>query len=212
MSFRGRGRGRGGRFGGGGGGGFGFARQEPYVEFPEVELPDRKGVKEERVLVVGNAKLVNFWKSSPYYLEDTSSKKSQNMDVERFSDRGKSKTTLKRDSLGNFLLLQPSNFPKELIAGTKWDRPNPKKVRWDSHSEVQKWDLFEKLEQKYEGRDEKGEKEKKEGDEEEEDDEEEVEDAEEELSDDDYNQNVDFDDDDDDYNDADDGGNDEPEY
>ncbi|XP_015572822.1 DNA-directed RNA polymerase III subunit RPC7 [Ricinus communis] len=212
MSFRGRGRGRG-RFGGGRGGfGFGFARQEPFVEFPEVELPDRKAVKEERVLVVGNAKLVAFWKSSPYYLEETISKKSQSMDVERFSDWGKSKTSLKRDALGNFLQLRSSNFPKELIAGAKWERPNPKKVRWDPNSDLQKWDLFEKLEQKHQGREEKGQKENKEGEDEEEDDDEEAEEAEEDFSDDDYNQNVDFDDDDDDYNDMDDGDNDEPEY
>lgn len=40
----------------------------------EIELPDRKAVKEERALVVGNAKLQNFWKSSAYYLEETVSK------------------------------------------------------------------------------------------------------------------------------------------
>ncbi|XP_065851760.1 uncharacterized protein [Euphorbia lathyris] len=210
MAFRGRGRGRG-RFGGGGGG-FGYARQEPFIEFPEIELPDRKAVKEERALVLGNAKLLNFWKSSPYFLEESIAKKSQSMDIERFSDWGKPKTTAKRDALSNFLILEPMNFPKELLTGAKREQPNPKKVRWNPNSDIKKWDLFEKLEEKFQGREDKGEKEKKEGEDEEDEEDEEAQEAEEEPSDDDYNQNVDFDDDDDDYNDVDAGNNDEPEY
>lgn len=208
MAFRGRGRGRGGF--GGGGGGFGYARQEPFVEFPEIDLPERKSVKEERALVVLNLKLLNHWKSSAYYLEDSSlAKKSQSMDIERFSDWGKPKTTAKRDALSNFLLLEPTNFPKELVTGAKREQPNPKKVRWNPSSDLQKLDLFEKLEEKFQ----KGDKEKKEGEDEEEDEDgdEESQEAEEE-SDDDYLKNVDFDDDEDDYNDIDDGNNGEDEY
>ncbi|OAY53093.1 pheromone-processing carboxypeptidase KEX1 isoform X1 [Manihot esculenta] len=208
MAWRGRGRGRG-RFGGGGG--FGYIKQEPFVEFPEIELPDRKAVKEERALVVGNAKLQNFWKSSAYYLEETVSKNSQSVDIERFSDWGKSKSTSKRDKLNNFLQLTSVHFPAELVQGVKTEQRNPKKVRWNPDSDLKKFDLFEKLEQKYQGREEKDEKEKKEGEDEEEDEDEEVDEAEEEFSDDDYLQNVDFDDDEDDYN-NDDGNDDEPVY
>ncbi|WCJ43772.1 hypothetical protein M5689_024489 [Euphorbia peplus] len=217
MAYRGRG-GRGGRGKYGGGGGVSrHAIQAPFVEFPEIELPDIKSVKEERILCVRNNKLVTFWNSSPYFLEESIAKKNQSVDIERFSDWGKPKTTAKRDALSNFLLLEPRNFPKELITGAKWAQPNPKKVRWNPNSELQKWDLFEKLEEKFqgkeknEGEDEKGEKEKKEGEDEEEEEDEEGEEGEEELSEDDYNQNIEFDDDDDDYNDMDDG-NDEPEY
>ncbi|KAA3455152.1 nucleolar transcription factor 1-like [Gossypium australe] len=97
MSFRGRGRGRGRGFGGRGFGG--YVPPEPFVLFPDIELPDVKAVPEEKTLVVWNSRLLNYWKASPYYLEEHVSKKSQSMDIERFSDWGKPKNTSKRDSL-----------------------------------------------------------------------------------------------------------------
>ncbi|XP_048130009.1 DNA-directed RNA polymerase III subunit RPC7-like isoform X2 [Rhodamnia argentea] len=202
MAFRGRGRGRG-RFGGGGG--TSFAKQEPFVLFPDVDLPAVRDVsKEERALVVWSSRLQNFWKSSPYYLEETISSASQSTDIERFSDREKIKAKPTRDSFMQFLDANASNFPRELVADTREEqRRKRRKVQWNPESGLQKLDLFEKLEQKYQGQEEKGEKEKKEGEEEEQDDE--VEEADEEFSDDgDYNQNVDFDDDEDDFNMADD--------
>ncbi|MBA0651016.1 hypothetical protein Goklo_018388, partial [Gossypium klotzschianum] len=113
MSFRGRGRGRGRGFGGRGFGG--YVPPEPFVLFPDIELPDVKAVPEEKILVVWNSRLLNYWKASPYYLEEHVSKKSQSMDIERFSDWGKPKNTSKRDSLNQVLQLQSHNFPKELI-------------------------------------------------------------------------------------------------
>ncbi|KAF6173717.1 hypothetical protein GIB67_032435 [Kingdonia uniflora] len=68
---RGRGWGRGRGFGGGGGGGFGIVKTEPYLYFPEdVELPDVHGITEEKTLANWNVKLLNYWKFSPYYIED----------------------------------------------------------------------------------------------------------------------------------------------
>ncbi|XP_022715056.1 glutamic acid-rich protein-like isoform X2 [Durio zibethinus] len=72
MSYRGRGRGRGRGFGGGGFSG--FNKPEPFVLFPDVELPDIKGVPEEKTLVIWNSRLHNYWKASPYYLEENVSK------------------------------------------------------------------------------------------------------------------------------------------
>ncbi|KAL6335738.1 hypothetical protein AAG906_039501 [Vitis piasezkii] len=230
MAFRGRGRGRGG-YGRGGVGGFGIAKQEPFVLFPDIELPDVSSVPEEKNLVIWNARLQNYWKSSPYYLEDIVPRKSQSTDIERFSDRVKLRTTLKRDPLEQILRLTSDNFPLELLQGLQAEQlirfflirnlytelkdcslhielpgmkgatHNKRKVRWNPESDMQKLELFEKLEKKLEGQDEKGGKEKKEGENEDEDDEGGEEAAEEEFSDDgDYNQNIDFDDDEDDFN------------
>lgn len=200
MAFRGRGRGRGG-YGRGGVGGFGIAKQEPFVLFPDIELPDVSSVPEEKNLVIRNARLQNYWKSSPYYLEDIVPRKSQSTDIERFSDRVRLRTTLKRDPLEQILRLTSDNFPLELLQGMKGATHNKRKVRWNPESDMQKLELFEKLEKKLEGQDEKGGKEKKEGENEDEDDEGGEEAAEEEFSDDgDYNQNIDFDDDEDDFN------------
>ncbi|KAK9281021.1 hypothetical protein L1049_003913 [Liquidambar formosana] len=209
MAFRGRGRGRGygrgGRGYGGGGGGFGFAKQEPFILFPDVELPDKNGVTEEKTLVIWNARLQNFWKSSPYYIEEKTSKKSQSTDIERFSDRAKRRTKSKVDEeLQNYLKL--ANFPQELVPrdkvqGSRRVSGVQKEVQWNSESDMQKLDFFEKLEQKDQGQDENRGKEKKEGENEEEDDAEVMEEEDEEFSDDgDYNQNIDFDDDEDDFN------------
>ncbi|KAK7842155.1 hypothetical protein CFP56_014251 [Quercus suber] len=219
MAFRGRGRGRG---YGGGGGGFKYAKQEPFELFPDIELPcigsvikeesdkkkgetDQKGksLTREETLVSTGMRLQIFWKSSAYFLEETVPKKSQSMDIERYSDRTKPRTKVTRDSLSQILVVK--RFPQELIGGWKGQQPSRKKVRWNPESDLQKLDFLEKLEQRFQGQEDKGEKEKKEGEDEDED-EEEGEDAEEEPSDDDYYQNDYFDDDEDDYNEVDDGG------
>ncbi|XVF26868.1 hypothetical protein REPUB_Repub14bG0056700 [Reevesia pubescens] len=144
--YRGRGRGR-----GFGGGGFsGFLKPEPFELFPDVELPDIKGVLEEKTLVIWNSRLQNYWKASPYYLEHNVSKKSQSMDIERFSDWGKPKNTSKRDSLYQILQLQSHNFPKELIGDSRRVQQSAKKMRWNLDSGLEKLDKFEKLEQVFE--------------------------------------------------------------
>ncbi|KAJ4849435.1 hypothetical protein Tsubulata_007286 [Turnera subulata] len=201
MASRGRGRGRGrGRFGGG----FGYAKQEPFVLFPEIELPDAKAVKVEKFLVLQNSRLQRFWRSSPYYLEETVLKKGQNMDIERYSDRKKPKTTWERDSLDQILQFGCQNFPKELEGGLNVVRRR-KKVRWNQSA-----DPLDVLEQK-EREDNENPKSKlegqgeKENEEEEEEEDEAVEDDGEYSDDGDYEQNIDFDDDEDDFNMVDDG-------
>ncbi|PPS11913.1 hypothetical protein GOBAR_AA08734 [Gossypium barbadense] len=144
MSFRGRGRGRGRGFGGRGFGG--YVPPEPFVLFPDIELPDVKAVPEEKTLVVWNSRLLNYWKASPYYLEEHVSKKSQSMDIERFSDWGKPKNTSKRDSLNQVLQLQSHNFPKELIGDSKRAQRSAKRMRWNLDSGLEKLDMFEKFE------------------------------------------------------------------
>nr|KJB36533.1 hypothetical protein B456_006G164500 [Gossypium raimondii] len=205
MSFRGRGRGRGRGFGGRGFGG--YVPPEPFVLFPDIELPDVKAVPEEKILVVWNSRLLNYWKASPYYLEEHVSKKSQSMDIERFSDWGKPKNTSKRDSLNQVLQLQSHNFPKELIGDSKRAQRSAKRMRWNLDSGLEKLDVFEKFEKD-------GDKEGKEkGDgEEENSDEEQGAQSDESYSDDgDYNENEHFDDDEDDYN-IEDDHDDEPIY
>ncbi|KAL5576890.1 hypothetical protein UlMin_018589 [Ulmus minor] len=195
---------RGGRGGGRGYGG-GYTKPEPFVEFPDdVELPKINDVTPEENLVRRSLKLQNFWKASPYYLEDNVSNKRQRTEIERFSDRNKPNTSIRRDSLAQILELK--NFPLELTGGSKgWQRqPSQKKVRWNPDAEMHKLDIFEKLEQR-QSQSGKDEKEKKEGENEDEDDDLGEGESEEEPSDDDYNQNVDFDDDDDDFNVVDDG-------
>ncbi|KAK4261939.1 hypothetical protein QN277_004870 [Acacia crassicarpa] len=200
MAYRGRGRGR-----GFGGWGHSFAKPEAFVLFPEdVVLPDAKvddidaNVKR---LLNWNNKMKNYWKASPYFLEDTNSKKRQRLDVERFSD--KQKAVFTRDSLSQ--VLEFKDFPKELVQGTTRRIPKRKSFRWNPESDLKTLDLFEQLEKKAQSQGDKGEKQKKEGEDEDEDEDAENEEAEEELSDDDYNQNEYFDDDEDDYNDVDEG-------
>lgn len=206
MAFRGRGRGR-----GQGGMGGGYVKQEPYILFPEdVTLPDINGVTEEKMLVYWNNRLQNYWKSSSYYLEEAALAKSEDNEIERYSDRGKPRGRAKRDPLTYHLKLTPAYFPRELIQGARCVQHDQRKARWNPESGLQKLDMLEKLEAKYGDKDEKGEKEKKEGENEEEE-EEEVEVEEEDFSDDDYLKNDDFDDDEDEYN-MDDGGDDGPTY
>lgn len=206
MAFRGRGRGR--------GGGGGYAKPEPYILFPEdVTLPDINGVKEEKMLVHLNNRLLNYWKSSSYYLEEHSPlTKSEDNDIERYSGRDKPRGRAKRDPLSYHLKLTPAYFTQELIQGARHVQHDQRKVRWDPESGLlHKLDMLEKLEAKYGDEDEKGEKEKKEGGNEEEVEGESEDDGE--FSDDgDYGRNIDFDDDEDDCNMDDDGGEDEATY
>uniref|UniRef100_A0A804MZB9 DNA-directed RNA polymerase III subunit n=1 Tax=Zea mays TaxID=4577 RepID=A0A804MZB9_MAIZE len=117
----------------------------------------------------------------------------EDKEIERFSDR-KRKTQSKREGLASYLKLAPSNFPSELVQGSRRGQATNKKLRWDKESDEQAFEAFEKLEQKHKD----GSKVEKEGDDEDEQEEEVQE--EEENSDDDYNQNIEFDDDDDDWN------------
>ncbi|MED6126864.1 hypothetical protein PIB30_082600 [Stylosanthes scabra] len=202
MASRGRGRGR-----GGGGGRFGMIRWAKEVEFelfPEdVTLPSNKVNSDDTLmkdLLRRNARLQNYWKASPYIVEETGENK--RMHVERFSDRNK--TTFTRDCLSQILVFK--EFPKELVRGTA-RRPSRKKFRWNPETGENRLDFFEQLEKKNQGKEGTDEKENKEGENEEEEenvDDEEVED-EEEFGDDDYQQNEYFDDDEDDYNDVDEG-------
>ncbi|RVX17246.1 hypothetical protein CK203_003003 [Vitis vinifera] len=159
---------------------YNFYVKECSVMFQDIELPDVSSVPEEKNLVIRNARLQNYWKSSPYYLEDIVPRKSQSTDIERFSDRVKLRTTLKRDPLEQILRLTSDNFPLELLQGMKGATHNKRKVRWNPESglmrieyldfnffayfcilDMQKLELFEKLEKKLEGQDEKGGKERK---------------------------------------------------
>ncbi|XVF86721.1 hypothetical protein PTKIN_Ptkin18bG0064800 [Pterospermum kingtungense] len=206
MAYRGRGRGRGGWRGGFSG----YFKPEPFELFPDVELPDIKGVPEEKTLVVWNSRLQNYWKASPYYLEETVSKKSQSMDIERFSDWGKPKKSSKRDSLDQILQLQSHNFPKELIGDSRKAHRSAKKMRWNLDSGLQKLDMFEKFEKGFEEKEKEGKE--KEGEEEEENTDDDAEASDESYSTDgDYNENEYFDDDEDDYN-MEDDHDDEPTY
>jgi len=198
MSFRGRGRGGRGR---GRGGGFGYdhpAKHVPHEDFPDITLPEMMCVKmsnEEKALLMSTLKLEEFWRTSCYHLgEDAPKKKNEDKEIERFSDR-KRKTHNKREALASYLKLTPSNFPAELVQGSRRGQISNKKLRWDKDSGEHAFEVFEKLEEKHKD----GSKVEKEGDDEEEEEEEEVQ-EDEENSDDDYNQNIEFDDDDDDWN------------
>lgn len=204
MAYRGRGRGRGGWRGGFSG----YFKPEPFELFPDVELPDVKSITEERTLVGCNAMLLKFWKDSPYYLEEHVSKKSQSMDIERYSDWEKLKTSAERDALYQNLQLQSHNFPKELIGDARKAHRSAKKMRLNLDAGLQKLDVLEKFEK---GEEKEG-NEKKDGEEEENTDDEEGELSDQSYSDDgDYNENEYFDDDEDDYN-VDDDNDDEPTY
>ncbi|ONI36355.1 hypothetical protein PRUPE_1G582300 [Prunus persica] len=139
MAYRGRGRGG---FGGGGGG-FGYAIQVPFEVFPEVDLPNvkgifdpekkvNKGLSEEENLVNQSLKFQKIWKGSLFYLEQTSSKERQNTEVERYSDRLKPKTTIRSGPF--FVILELKGFPQELTGGSRAQQPGRKRVRWNPDS------------------------------------------------------------------------------
>lgn len=194
MAFRGRGRGRG--FGRGGND-FRHARQEPFVLFPDIELPDRRNIPRDDEVIRYNVKLRRYFRNSPYCLEETLTDEPESMDIERYSDRAKRATRFGRGSLlsSGFLMLQPGYFPVELVQGTK--RRVGRKVNWNPKQDLQKLDILEQLEEKRKGQDTSVDE--KENDEDEED-EENPEEEEEDSDEGDYDKNMDFDDDEDDYN------------
>ncbi|XP_027168414.1 ribosomal L1 domain-containing protein CG13096-like [Coffea eugenioides] len=196
MAFRGRGR-----------GGFRAAKQENFDLFLEIEeLGTAESVKVDPSFAVWFSKFQRYWNSSPYYVEDESggAKKSQRIEIEKHADR-KSKKASSKQPLSHFIRMEPDYVPAELAKDEKKEKHGIKRVRWNPKADMQKLDVFEKLEQKHQVQELNGkEDEEEEGDEN-------LEEDEEEYSDDgDYNQNIDFDDDEDDFNMGDDND-DEPE-
>nr|KYP49301.1 hypothetical protein KK1_028938 [Cajanus cajan] len=130
MAGRGRGRGGWGR-GRGGGGGFTFAAQVPFDPFPEdVTLPEVKIGDIDastKKLLIWSYKLQNYWKASPYHLEERTSKKRQRMHIARFSDKKGNDFT--RDSLSQVLMFK--EFPQELVQGASKQTSRRKKFRWN---------------------------------------------------------------------------------
>uniref|UniRef100_A0A1J3FFP5 DNA-directed RNA polymerase III subunit RPC7 n=1 Tax=Noccaea caerulescens TaxID=107243 RepID=A0A1J3FFP5_NOCCA len=221
MAYRG-GRGGRGRGRGGFGGGEFRSTPEPFVIYPEITLPNPKSISIDNKLLESYSNFQKFWKTSPYHIGDGVSKqKKEILDIEMYSDSLKPKKKAnKTGSFYDFLVLRPDNFPKELLGETRRERP-VKRARWTQDADLQKLDLFEKLEAKYkaagkedkdnpEGEDDEEKEKKKEEDDDEDDD-----DKESEISissGGDYDQNEDFDDDDDDYNQAEDVDCGEPLY
>ncbi|KAL9672549.1 hypothetical protein QQ045_028800 [Rhodiola kirilowii] len=158
--------------------------------------------QEDKILINTKIKLQHYWNASLYYIE-APSEKSQSVDIQRFSDKGKTKRSRRRENLSEHL--KCSSFPIELHDELLQKR-GPKRTRAPKRARstvggLEKLDMFEKLEQEGQNK-EALDKPKKEGDEEEdaekEDDEEDAE-----YSDDgDYNQTEYFDDDEDDNNDG----------
>jgi DNA-directed RNA polymerase III subunit RPC7 len=72
-------------------------------------------------------------------------KKRQSDDIERSSDCKMLNNKIVCDSLTQCLVL--GRFPKELVEDSKGKQPSRKRARWNFDSELQKLDLFEKLEQ-----------------------------------------------------------------
>ncbi|KAL0346865.1 UNVERIFIED_CONTAM: hypothetical protein Scaly_1702500 [Sesamum calycinum] len=164
MAFRGRGRGRGGF----GGGGFRPAKQEPLELFPEIEgLGTAEYSTAQIELIKWSSGLHKYWNSSPYYYEDRSERpeKVDKPDIERYSDRNLHAGKVK-PPLWHFIKLDADHVPAELARGEKKQKL-VKRVRWNPESDLQKLDLFEKLEQKHQGQEGT---EKKENEEEEEED------------------------------------------
>jgi hypothetical protein len=137
MSWRGRGY----------GGPFHLGRlpqsQKPFILYPDddivlSDLPNilfeidskKQEVVQQKFLVRKEVRFTEFWKSSPYYLQENSvendiEKAFQN---ERFSDRFRLKSS-KKNRLSDCLELKKSNFTQELLVGMK--RKGRKKVKWD---------------------------------------------------------------------------------
>ncbi|XP_039834695.1 uncharacterized protein LOC120695542 [Panicum virgatum] len=90
-----------------------------------------------------------FWRTSCYHLEeDAPKKKNEDKEIERFSDR-KRKTHNKREAVASYLKLTPSNFPAELVQGSRRGQVSNKKLRWDKDSDEHAFEVFEKLEEKH---------------------------------------------------------------
>ncbi|PWA86912.1 hypothetical protein CTI12_AA134310 [Artemisia annua] len=160
-------------------------------EFPAVNLQEIDEQLTE--LVSWGSNLQKFWTSSSYHLDDARQGAEKN-------------GGLKRRPLSDFMMMTDDYVPAELVA--KNARRNNKKVRWDPQSDLQRLDLFEKLDQiKGQDDDDNGKKE-----DEDEDGEEDDENIEEEEPDDGYTENFGFDDDEDENNPEDDGGDEEGFY
>ncbi|CAH9125183.1 unnamed protein product [Cuscuta epithymum] len=202
MVFRGR--------GGRGRGGFSFGKQQKFDLFPEIKdenLGKATMLTERRSLALSYARLKRYWNSSAYFLGDDIdvSNKTKGMDMERFSDMNSNRSKAKPPLL-DFILITPDYFPAELVKAERKTKRPAKRVRWTQEVDLQKLDVFEKLEQKGIDQDEK-----KSDDENDEEEEENSEEDEASSDNGDYEQNVHFDDDDDDFNmDEDDA--DEPTY
>ncbi|KAH6782313.1 hypothetical protein C2S51_007606 [Perilla frutescens var. frutescens] len=210
MAFRGRGRGRGRGGFGGGGGGYRSGKQEPVELFPEIECLGTVKYSDEEVrkyarFVNWSKNLQTFFETSSYYYEGRSQhlNKVQKLDIERYADK-KLRATQAKQPLWHLIKMDTDHMPAELARG---DKRVAKKVRWDNDVDLNKLDVFEKLEQKHEGK-EGGEK--KENEEEEEEELENEEDDGEYSDEGDYEQAEYCDDDEDDFNMAEEV--DEPDY
>ncbi|GAB2293458.1 hypothetical protein Dimus_027658 [Dionaea muscipula] len=196
MSYRARGggRGRGGRI---------YAKEESFPLFPSgVELPDRGNVKGDMALLRWQGRMTNYWKYSPYLIEQKSSEKNEVVDIEKYSDRAKPKRRWMRESVSAFMKLERGYFPQELLEGVK--SGGIKKAKWKQDSDGKKLDMiFDETLQKLKKK--QNNKEATEGNESDKEDEDEEEDDQSSASTGgDYSQNEDFDDDEDDFNVADD--------
>ncbi|KAG0455861.1 hypothetical protein HPP92_023649 [Vanilla planifolia] len=198
MVFRGRGRGRG-RGGRGGPYEYRIAKHEPFIIFPEdVNLPSTERFEnllpDEKELIHLKVGYERFIKGSCYYLKD--SKREEG--VEDIGVKLKEKRRYLNQHIGDYMKLNVSNFPNELIKGTKRERVENKKIRWE-RNQADDFGFLEKLEEMYKDGDEKANGKKKEdhADEQEEMEEEEEEES---SEDDDYAENEYFDDDEDDFN------------
>ncbi|KAM5568980.1 hypothetical protein ABKV19_016481 [Rosa sericea] len=199
MAFRGRGSGRGGF------GGYRGIKEEPFVLFPDINLPDATDVlstsdqkknKEEMLLIKESLEWLN---KTGYYLEQTDKHKQRkgNREIHSFSQ-----------------YLVPSMFPGELTRGSNVRGLSRDKVEWDRKKKEEiDWNRIEKMLEQDSDAKQKKKREKDEEDEDKEDDDDEEEEDDEDDEDPDLNDYIFYpkaDDDDDDYNDEDEGG-DEPE-
>ncbi|KAI3701183.1 hypothetical protein L2E82_45831 [Cichorium intybus] len=127
MAFIGRGHGRGGF-------GYGrFAKKEKYEVFPEInKLPNvnlkqkdeelTQKDKELMSLARCSDKLIKFWRSSPYFLEDPS------------VDGKKDESRIKRPPLSDFMMTTSGYLPSDL-AGKNESPIKKKKTQWDLQSD-----------------------------------------------------------------------------
>ncbi|KAL2341850.1 hypothetical protein Fmac_009790 [Flemingia macrophylla] len=163
----GRGRGGGWRGGRGGWGGSSYAAQVPFVPFPEdVTLPEVKIGDIDastKKLLNWSYKFQNYWKASPYVLEERTSKKRQSMHITRFSDKKSNDFT--RDSLSQVLMF--NQFPQELVQGASKQMSRRKKFRWNPESGINKLDFLEQQWKTNQGTEDINENEKKDGEDEE---------------------------------------------
>nr|KYP49317.1 hypothetical protein KK1_028955 [Cajanus cajan] len=98
------------------------------VTLPEVKIGDIDASTKK--LLIWSYKLQNYWKASPYHLEERTSKKRQRMHIARFSDKKGNDFT--RDSLSQVLMFK--EFPQELVQGASKQTSRRKKFRWNPES------------------------------------------------------------------------------